>query len=55
MDARKMPTFAQLKAMAERVEKATASTPDGATMQDILRAADAEVAAFRGRRQAAET
>jgi hypothetical protein len=55
MESREMPTFAQLKAMADRIEKATASTPGGATMQDILKAADAEFSAFRGRRQAAET
>jgi hypothetical protein len=44
------PTYSQMKAMADRVVQATASIPGGPTLQDILKATDAEFAAFRARR-----
>jgi hypothetical protein len=54
MDASRMPSPDQFRAMLKRVNQATASTPGGPTLQDIIKATEAEVAAFRARQGQAE-
>lgn len=54
MDASRIPSPDQFRAMLKRVDQTTASTPGGPTLQDILKATDAEIAAFRARRDRVE-